>query len=146
MESLGLPPFLEQHGCKYITTADQDGPNSGAQALLVLLSHAGGDTFALIIGPRISNTVGDAISLSSRLLPETDILITTPFHPCYMTKERFDKAENLELCITAGVGSDHYYLHTAANKGITVAEVLGFQQQSTVAAACRPFNFFQVCI
>ena len=58
-----------------------------------------------------------------KLLPETDILITTPFHPCYMTRERFEKAKKLELVLTAGIGSDHIDLHAAADKGITVAEV-----------------------
>jgi formate dehydrogenase len=54
-----------------------------------------------------------------------DILITTPFHPAYMTPERLRKAEKLKLILTAGVGSDHIDLHTAAEKGMTVAEVSG---------------------
>lgn len=58
-----------------------------------------------------------------KLLPDMDILITTPFHPCYMTRERFEKAKKLELVLTAGIGSDHIDLHAAADKGITVAEV-----------------------
>ncbi len=57
------------------------------------------------------------------MLPEMDILITTPFHPCYMSRERFEKAKKLELVLTAGIGSDHIDLHAAADKGITVAEV-----------------------
>src|SRR4249920_534243 len=40
-----------------------------------------------------------------------------------MTKERFDKAKNLKLIITAGIGSDHTDLQAAMNRGITVAEV-----------------------
>ena len=36
-----------------------------------------------------------------------------------------EKAKNLKLCITAGVGSDHVDLNTANERGITVAEVSG---------------------
>ena len=38
---------------------------------------------------------------------DADILITTPFHPGYLTREVMESAKNLKLCITAGVGSDH---------------------------------------
>ena len=41
-------------------------------------------------------------------LQDTEIIITTPFFPAYVTKERIAKAPKLKLCITAGVGSDHY--------------------------------------
>jgi formate dehydrogenase len=58
-------------------------------------------------------------------LHDTNILITIPFHPAYMTKERIEKAKNLELLVTAGVGSDHIDLHAAAAKGLTVSEVTG---------------------
>ena len=58
-----------------------------------------------------------------KLLPTTDICITTPFWPAYLDKERLEKAKKLELSLTAGVGSDHIDLHAAAKKGITVAEV-----------------------
>ncbi|KAJ7561092.1 hypothetical protein O6H91_03G013700 [Diphasiastrum complanatum] len=60
-----------------------------------------------------------------RLLPDTDILITTPFHPGYVTADRIQKAKNLKLLVTAGVGSDHIDLHAAAAAGITVAEITG---------------------
>ncbi|GAQ83364.1 formate dehydrogenase [Klebsormidium nitens] len=56
-------------------------------------------------------------------LPTIDILITTPFHPAYMSKERIQKAKNLKLIITAGVGSDHIDLHAAAEAGMTVTEI-----------------------
>ena len=58
-------------------------------------------------------------------LVDAHILITTPFHPAYVTKERLAKAKNLELLVTAGVGSDHIDLHAAAEKGLTVSEVTG---------------------
>jgi formate dehydrogenase len=37
---------------------------------------------------------------------QTDVLITTPFHPAYLTADLFAKAKKLRLCITAGVGSE----------------------------------------
>ncbi|KAA1474266.1 hypothetical protein DENSPDRAFT_840841 [Dentipellis sp. KUC8613] len=55
----------------------------------------------------------------------TDILITTPFHPGYLTRALFDEAKNLKLCITAGVGSDHIDLNAAVEKQIQVIEVSG---------------------
>jgi formate dehydrogenase len=58
-------------------------------------------------------------------LPTTDILITTPFWPAYVTKERISKASKLRLILTAGVGSDHVDLGAAAKNGITVAEITG---------------------
>ncbi len=58
-------------------------------------------------------------------LEDANILISTPFHPAYLTKERIKKAKNLKLSITAGVGSDHVDLHAAADSGMTVAEVTG---------------------
>ncbi|KAM0944263.1 putative formate dehydrogenase [Dioscorea sansibarensis] len=53
------------------------------------------------------------------------VLITTPFHPAYVTAEMIKKAKNLELLLTAGIGSDHIDLNAAANAGLTVAEVTG---------------------
>ncbi|GAA5918290.1 hypothetical protein JCM6882_006320 [Rhodosporidiobolus microsporus] len=56
---------------------------------------------------------------------DADVLITTPFHPGYLTRELVAKAKNLKLAITAGVGSDHIDLDAANEKKITVAEVTG---------------------
>ncbi|KAF8471964.1 putative formate dehydrogenase [Kalaharituber pfeilii] len=58
-------------------------------------------------------------------LVDAEVIITTPFHPGYLTKERLEKAKKLKLAVTAGVGSDHVDLDTACKKGITVAEVTG---------------------
>jgi formate dehydrogenase len=58
-----------------------------------------------------------------RELPDTDIVISQPFWPAYMTAERFAKAPNLKLVITAGIGSDHTDLQAAMDRGVTVAEV-----------------------
>ena len=58
-----------------------------------------------------------------RLLPEADVVISQPFWPAYLTAERFAKAPNLRLAITAGIGSDHVDLQAAIDRGVTVAEV-----------------------
>lgn len=58
-------------------------------------------------------------------IKDADVLITTPFHPGYATKELLDSAKNLKLCVTAGVGSDHIDLNAANEHKITVAEVSG---------------------
>jgi formate dehydrogenase len=60
-------------------------------------------------------------------LVDAEVIITTPFHPGYLTAERLAKAKNLKIAITAGIGSDHVDLNAAnkTNGGITVAEVTG---------------------
>jgi len=60
-------------------------------------------------------------------LVDAEIIITTPFHPGYLTAERLAKAKKLKLAITAGIGSDHVDLDAAnkTNGGVTVAEVTG---------------------
>lgn len=35
---------------------------------------------------------------------DAEIVITTPFHPGYINRERIEKAKKLKVCITAGVG------------------------------------------
>ncbi|CAG90888.1 DEHA2G19360p [Debaryomyces hansenii CBS767] len=58
-------------------------------------------------------------------LKDTEIIITTPFFPAYITKERIANAPKLKMCITAGVGSDHIDLNAANEKKIAVTEVTG---------------------
>lgn len=60
-------------------------------------------------------------------LPDAQVIITTPFHPGYLTAARLARAKCLRLAITAGIGSDHVDLDAACatNGGITVAEVTG---------------------
>jgi formate dehydrogenase len=58
-----------------------------------------------------------------RRLPEAEVVISQPFWPAYLTAERIAKAPNLNLAITAGIGSDHVDLEAAIENGITVAEV-----------------------
>jgi len=58
-----------------------------------------------------------------RHLPDAEVVISQPFWPAYMTAERFAKAPDLKLVITAGIGSDHTDLQAAIARGVTVAEV-----------------------
>ncbi|MEM1371569.1 MAG: NAD-dependent formate dehydrogenase, partial [Pseudomonadota bacterium] len=56
-------------------------------------------------------------------LPDAEIVISQPFWPAYMTAERFAKAPNLKMVLTAGIGSDHTDLQAAMDNNVTVAEV-----------------------
>ena len=62
-------------------------------------------------------------SVFERELPDADVVISQPFWPAYLTAERIEKAANLKMAITAGIGSDHVDLQAAIDRGITVAEV-----------------------
>src|SRR5712691_6576528 len=62
-------------------------------------------------------------SVFERELVDADIVISQPFWPAYLTRERIAKARNLKLAITAGIGSDHVDLQAAMERGMTVAEV-----------------------
>ncbi|TIS97660.1 MAG: NAD-dependent formate dehydrogenase [Mesorhizobium sp.] len=62
-------------------------------------------------------------SVFERELGDAEIVISQPFWPAYLTKERIAKANQLKLAITAGIGSDHVDLQAAMDRGITVAEV-----------------------
>ncbi|KAL2837266.1 hypothetical protein BJX68DRAFT_249890 [Aspergillus pseudodeflectus] len=66
-------------------------------------------------------------SVFDRELVDAEVIITTPFHPGYLTAERLAKAKKLKLAVTAGIGSDHVDLNAAnkTNGGVTVAEVTG---------------------
>jgi formate dehydrogenase len=76
------------------------------------------------VGPRVRIRFPPAPkSVFERELPDTDIVISQPFWPAYLTAERIAKAQKLKLAITAGIGSDHVDLQAAIQKGITVAEV-----------------------
>jgi formate dehydrogenase len=62
-------------------------------------------------------------SVFERELADAEIVISQPFWPAYMTAERFAKAPNVKLVVTAGIGSDHTDLGAAIERGATVAEV-----------------------
>ena len=54
---------------------------------------------------------------------DADIVISQPFFPYYLTKEKIEKAKNLKMAITAGIGSDHVDLQAAMDHKIDVVEV-----------------------
>ncbi len=62
-------------------------------------------------------------SIFEKVLPDTDIVISQPFWPAYLTAERIAKAPNLKMAITAGIGSDHVDLQAAIDGNVTVCEV-----------------------
>jgi len=62
-------------------------------------------------------------SIFEKELHDAEIIISQPFWPAYLTKERIAKAKKLKLAITAGIGSDHVDLEAAMERDITVAEV-----------------------
>lgn len=62
-------------------------------------------------------------SVLDQHLHDAEIVISQPFWPAYMTKERIAKAKNLKIIVTAGIGSDHTDLDAANAHNITVAEV-----------------------
>ncbi|KAJ2917785.1 hypothetical protein MD484_g2628, partial [Candolleomyces efflorescens] len=83
--------------------------------------------------PRLLGTVENKVSSSKegadsdfqKHIVDAEVLITTPFHPGYLTRPLVEKAKNLKLCITAGVGSDHIDLNAAVDHRIQVLEVSG---------------------
>ena len=79
--------------------------------------EAAGHTFVVT-----SDKDGPA-SVFERELPDAEIVISQPFWPAYLTRERIARAEKLELAVTAGIGSDHVDLSAAMERGVTVAEV-----------------------
>lgn len=62
-------------------------------------------------------------SVFERELKDADIVISQPFWPAYLTRQRIEKAPHLKLAITAGIGSDHVDLQAAIDHNITVCEV-----------------------
>ncbi len=54
---------------------------------------------------------------------DSDIVISQPFFPYYLTRDKIEKAKKLKLAITAGIGSDHVDLQAAIDNKIDVVEV-----------------------
>ncbi|KAI0645655.1 NAD-dependent formate dehydrogenase [Trametes meyenii] len=121
-------------------------PNYTAGMKVLAVLYKGGD--AATQEPRLLGTIENQLGLRSWLeslgheyivtddkegsesvfqkhLADAEVLISTPFHPAYLTRELVEKAKNLKLCITAGVGSDHIDLNAAVEKRIQVLEVSG---------------------
>jgi len=92
------------------------GSVSGELGLRKFLEDAGHELV-------VTSDKDGANSAFDKELVDADVVISQPFWPAYMTKERFDKAKNLKLVVTAGIGSDHTDLQAAMDKDVTVAEV-----------------------
>ena len=56
-------------------------------------------------------------------LVDADIVISQPFFPYYLTREKMESAPNLKMAITAGIGSDHVDLQAAMDNNVDVVEV-----------------------
>ena len=94
-----------------------------------------------------SLVVTSSYAVFDRELPTAAIVISQPFYPAYLTRRRLESARCLQLCITAGVGSDHVDLQAAMERRLTVAEVTGSNVVSvaehvllTVLALLRNYN------
>ena len=71
----------------------------------------------------VTSSKDGANNVLDRELHDVDVVISQPFWPAYMTRERIENAPKLKLIITAGIGSDHIDLQAAMDRNITVAEV-----------------------
>ena len=56
-------------------------------------------------------------------LKDADVVISQPFWPYYLTREKIESSPNLKMAITAGIGSDHVDLQAAMDHKIDVMEV-----------------------
>ena len=56
-------------------------------------------------------------------LVNADVVISQPFFPYYLTRERIESAPNLKMAVTAGIGSDHVDLEAAMDHKVDVVEV-----------------------
>ena len=56
-------------------------------------------------------------------LVDADVVISQPFFPYYLTRERIESAPNLKMAVTAGIGSDHVDLEAAMDHKVDVVEV-----------------------
>ena len=61
--------------------------------------------------------------VADKELVDTDIVISQPFWPYYLTRERIESAKKLKMAITAGIGSDHVDLQAAIDNKVDVVEV-----------------------
>ncbi|QIZ20688.1 NAD-dependent formate dehydrogenase [Candidatus Pelagibacter giovannonii] len=69
-----------------------------------------------------SDKDGDGCRADKELV-DSDIVISQPFFPYYLTREKMETAPNLKMAITAGIGSDHVDLQAAMDRKVDVVEV-----------------------
>lgn len=89
---------------------------SGGLGLQKYLEHLGHNFM-------VTHDKDGANSVFEQNLSDANVVISQPFWPAYLTRERIEKAPNLKLAITAGIGSDHVDLQAAMEHDITVCEV-----------------------
>ena len=75
-------------------------------------------------------------SVFERELIDADVVISQPFWPGYLTADRIAKAQNLQLAITAGIGSDHVDLQAAIDHNITICEITYSNSISVAEHVC----------
>jgi formate dehydrogenase len=92
------------------------GCKSGELGLRKFLEDAG---HTLVV---TSDKDGDGCQADKELV-DTDIVISQPFFPYYLTREKMESAPNLKMAITAGIGSDHVDLQAAMDRKVDVVEV-----------------------
>ena len=69
-----------------------------------------------------SDKDGDDCQADKELV-DADVVISQPFFPYYLTREKMETAPNLKMAITAGIGSDHVDLQAAMDRKVDVVEV-----------------------
>ena len=69
-----------------------------------------------------SDKDGEGCQAEKELI-DADVVISQPFFPFYLTRERMESAPNLKMAITAGIGSDHVDLQAAMDHKVDVVEV-----------------------
>ena len=69
-----------------------------------------------------SDKDGDGCTADKELV-DADIVISQPFFPYYLKREKMETAPNLKMAITAGIGSDHVDLQAAMDRKVDVVEV-----------------------
>ena len=62
-------------------------------------------------------------NVADKEIVDADIVISQPFFPYYLTREKMENAKNLKMAITAGIGSDHVDLQAAMDHNVDVVEV-----------------------
>ena len=69
-----------------------------------------------------SDKDGDGCQADKELV-DSDIVISQPFFPYYLTRQKIESTKNLKMAITAGIGSDHVDLQAAMDHKVDVVEV-----------------------
>ena len=71
----------------------------------------------------VTSSKDGAGNIADNELIDADIVISQPFFPYYLTREKMESAKNLKMAITAGIGSDHVDLQAAMDHDVDVVEV-----------------------